>query len=439
MIPHLERYASYEQAREEFRIQMPDDFNIAEAICKGYEDAATRIALIECKPGGKNTYTFGAISFFSDKFATVLQSRGVGAGERVAVTLRQSAALPIAHLGALKLGATVVPLPPFLEQSLLEFALKDSSAKAIVIDALALKQMRSFDGGLSSVESVFVASDEGDRLRIEAGEFDFWREVYAASSDIQPEHTQSTTPAYIFYSKGLDSLGPGVIHSHGLLPANLPAFEMHNNFDLGPDTVFYSLGDWADISSLFGMLFPAWVYGRPVVAGPAWIFVHPDMFELFEQCAVTNLYLEPDEMDTLIREVSDPWSEYDLKIRNLASFTASHMPWIRASFSASANRAFCPAGSAIVLASCERWFPHRSRSLGRAVPGHRVEIIDQSGQLLPAGQTGHIAVARRDPALFIDYLNVSKETVNVSIGDWLLTGATGYRDEEGYFWPEETD
>jgi acetyl-CoA synthetase len=438
MIPNLEKYSGYEKACEEYRILIPDAFNIAEAICKGHQDAATRIALIECKPGGNNTYTFGAISFFSDKFASVLESRGVVAGERVAVTLRQSAALPIAHLGALKIGATIVPLPPFLEQSELDFVLKESSAKALVIDSLALKQTRAFAGGLPSVGSVFVASDEGDRLRIEGVELDFWREVYAASSDIQPEQTQATTPAYLFYSTGRDTPGPGIIHGHGLLAANLPGFEMHNNFDLGPDTVFYSLGDWADVNSLFGMLFPAWIYGRPVVAGPAWIFVHPDMFELFERCGVTNLYLEPDEIDNLIREVSDPWSEYDLKIRNLSSFTAPHMPWIRASFSASANRAFCPAGSGVLLASCERWFPHRSRSLGRAVPGHRVEIIDQTGRPLPAGQTGHIAVERSDPSLFIDYLNLSKETLNVFIDDWYLTGTTGYKDEEGYFWPAET-
>jgi acetyl-CoA synthetase len=435
MIPHLEKYQSYEQAREEFRLEAPEPFNIAEAICSRHEDAATRVALIECRRAGNNTYTFGAISFFSDKFASVLLSRGIGPGDRIAVALRQSAALTIAHLGALKIGATVVPLPPFVEQTALEFALKNSSAKAIVIDPLALKQSRAFTGSLPSVESVFVTGDESDELKVEAGELSFWGEVYAAPSDVQAAKTSATTPAYIFYSPELESPGPGVVHGHGLLVSNLPAFEMLNNLDIGPESVFYSLGNWSTLNSLIGMLFPAWLYGRPVVAGAAWIFVHPDMFDLFERCSVTNLYVEPDEMDNLIGEASDPWSEYDLKIRNLCSFSAPHLPWTRASFSASANRAVGTLETGFVLSSCERWFPHHTQSLGRAVPGRTVEIVDESGRLLPAGQAGHIAVERTDDSLFIEYLDEKKQSQKPFSGDWFLTGQTGLKDEEGYFWP----
>jgi acetyl-CoA synthetase len=437
MIPHLERFTSYEQAREEFRLEIPDTFNIAEAVCERHEDAATRIALIECKLGGNNTYTFGAISFFSDKFASVLQHRGIVAGDRVAVALRQSAPLPIAHLGALKAGATVVPLPPFLDQTELEFILRASSAKAIIIDSLALRQTRAFAGELPSVETVLVASDETDNLRTGPGELGFWREVHAASSDIQTAQTRAATPAYVFYSTGHESPGPGVVQCHGLLVASLPAFEMQNNLDVRTDTVFYSLGNWADINSLFGMLFPAWIYGRPVVAGPAWIFVHPDMFDLFERCGVTNLYIEPVEMDTLIREVSDPWSEYELKIRNLCSFTAPHMPWIKASFGAAANCASGPVETGMILAGCERWFAQSSHSLGRIVPGRSVEITDQSGQPLPPGRAGRIAVDRGDPGLFLDYLNSPDKRQTMLSGDWLLTNETGHIDEAGHFWPCE--
>ncbi|HSE98303.1 MAG TPA: AMP-binding protein [Blastocatellia bacterium] len=435
MVPHLERYSSYEQARDEFRLEIPGRFNIAEAACGRHEDAATRVALIECQLAGINTYTFGAISLFSDKFANVLRGRGVGVGDRVAVSLRQSAALPVAHLGALKLGATVVPLPAFLRQSELEFTLRDSSAKTLVIDSLALKQLRAFTGETPSVESVFVTSDEMESPEADVGTLNFWREVYDAASDIETADTQSSAPAYVFYPTGREEPGRGVIHGHGLLAASLPAFEMHNNFDLGPDTVFYSLGNWADVRILFGMLYPAWVYGRPVVAGAAWIFVHPDMFELFERCEVTNLFIEPDEIDTLMREVSDPWSEYDLKIRNLCAFDSPHLPWIRGSFSASANLAFGPAEAPMVVASCERWYAHRSRSWGRPVPGHQVEIIDESGRPLPRGEMGLIAVGRSDPALFLGYLNDSDATESIFTGDWLPTGETGVIDDEGYVRP----
>src|SRR5262245_41027776 len=105
LIPNLARFESYEQARNEFVWSVPPIFNIAQAVCSGRRDAATRLALIEVMEAGANTYTFGALHFLSDKLANVLASRGITQGDRVAIILPQSAALLISHLATLKLGA----------------------------------------------------------------------------------------------------------------------------------------------------------------------------------------------------------------------------------------------------------------------------------------------------------------------------------------------
>ena len=89
-------------------------------------------------------------------------------------------------------------------------------------------------------------------------------------------------------------------------------------------------------------------------------------------CATAWLSTEGYVDVPLIGEVSDPWSEYELKLRNLCSFTAPHMPWIKASFGATANCASGPVETGKILAGCERWFAQSSPSLGRIVPGRRV-------------------------------------------------------------------
>jgi acetyl-CoA synthetase len=55
-------------------------------------------------------------------------------------------------------------------------------------------------------------------------------------------------------------------------------------------------------------------------------------------------------------------------------------------------------------------------ALGKAVPGLTVDIVDREGQILPARQSGEIAVKRRE--------------------GWFYVKDRGYRDEEGYLYIE---
>jgi len=49
--------------------------------------------------------------------------------------------------------------------------------------------------------------------------------------------------------------------------------------------------------------------------------------------------------------------------------------------------------------------------MGRAVPGHVVEVIDPDGNVLGPEREGHIAVRRPDPVMFLKYWNNPKATI----------------------------
>jgi acetyl-CoA synthetase len=78
--------------------------------------------------------------------------------------------------------------------------------------------------------------------------------------------------------------------------------------------------------------------------------------------------------------------------------------------------------------------PLKPGSMGRAIPGHQVEIIDEHGQPVPAGATGTIAVKAPDPVFFLRYWNKPQATAEKFLNGWLLTGDVGHRDADGYFW-----
>ena len=72
-------------------------------------------------------------------------------------------------------------------------------------------------------------------------------------------------------------------------------------------------------------------------------------------------------------------------------------------------------------------------SLGRALPGHHVAVIDDQGDELPHGVEGDLALRGRPPTLFAGYWELPEETKSAFLGDWYLTGDVARMDEEGTF------
>jgi len=71
-------------------------------------------------------------------------------------------------------------------------------------------------------------------------------------------------------------------------------------------------------------------------------------------------------------------------------------------------------------------------SVGRALPGVEVKIVDYEDRELPAGQVGEIVV--RGPNVMKGYLNQEAETRWVMRNGWFHTGDLAYMDHEGYFY-----
>jgi acetyl-CoA synthetase len=88
----------------------------------------------------------------------------------------------------------------------------------------------------------------------------------------------------------------------------------------------------------------------------------------------------------------------------------------------------------LIVACCAGIMEIRPGSMGRAVPGHIVDVIDKEGNPVTNGVVGEIAVKRPDPVMFLKYWQKPEATDGKFVGDWLLTGDLGKKDEDGYFW-----
>jgi fatty-acyl-CoA synthase len=76
--------------------------------------------------------------------------------------------------------------------------------------------------------------------------------------------------------------------------------------------------------------------------------------------------------------------------------------------------------------------PERLASCGQAMPGVRVSIRDDAGDLVPQGTPGEVCV--QGPSVMKGYLNQPELTAEALAGGWLHTGDVATADDEGFYY-----
>lgn len=74
--------------------------------------------------------------------------------------------------------------------------------------------------------------------------------------------------------------------------------------------------------------------------------------------------------------------------------------------------------------------PRRAGTVGMALRGQEVAVVDERDQPLPPGQRGEVVV--RGPNVMRGYLGMPQETARTLRGGWLHTGDVGVFDGDGY-------
>jgi acetyl-CoA synthetase len=201
--------------------------------------------------------------------------------------------------------------------------------------------------------------------------------------------------------------------------------------------LFWTPADWAWIGGLMDVLAPAWYYGLPVLAFRARKFDPEEAFAMIARYRVRNMFLPPTALK-LMRQVENPRGRYDYSIRTIFSggetMGEELLDWGRQNLGVTINEGYGQTEYNLAIGNCAKVMPVRPGSMGRAIPGHTVEIIDDAGNVLPPGQAGHIAFKLPHPVAMLEYWQRPEATRDKVIGEWMVSGDQGRKDEEGYFW-----
>lgn len=426
----LPQGTSYEDIRARFQWRIPQHYNIGFDVADKWADGSGRLALIHKREDGRvERYSFDDLARLSNRLANALVAHGVRRGDRVGILLPQAPETAIAHIAAYKLGAVAVPLFTLFGEEALEYRLGDSGARALITDAGGVAKVTPLRPRLPELRVVLSTQGAGD------GVLGLHEEMDKAVEGFAIADTTPDDPALIIYTSGTTGPPKGALHGHRVLLGHLPGVEMPHELFPKPGDLFWTPADWAWIGGLIDVLLPSLHHGVPVLAHRFAKFDPEAAFALMAEFGVRNAFMPPTALK-MMRAVPDPAARWNLRVRSIGSggetLGEELLEWGRQVFGLTINEFYGQTECNLVVSNCAGLMPVRPGSMGRAVPGHDVAVIDEQGNPLPAGALGLIAVRRPDPVMFLGYWNKPEATDAKFIGDWLVTGDQGTMDDEGY-------
>ncbi len=429
----LRRMGSYQEVYESFRWPALEHFNIGQAVCDSWADDPHRLALIfEDETGREERYTFATLKKLSNRLANALIHHGLSRGDRVGILLPQCPEAALSHIAIYKIGAIAIPLFTLFGPDALEYRLDNSVAKAIITDPANLEKILSIRETLPQLQVIFVT-----RGASVEGVVDFWGALEKASSRFTPILTRADDPALIIYTSGTTGPPKGALHAHRVLLGHVPGVEFFHNFFPQPGDLYWTPADWAWIGGLIDVLLPSWYHGVPVVAYRAKKFDPEQAFHFLAKYAIRNCFMPPTALK-LMRQVKEPQKRYRYDLRTIGcggeTLGEELLEWGREVMGVQINEFYGQTEVNLVVGNCCEIMGVRPGSMGRAIPGHVVEVIDQEGKPAAPGVTGEVAIKRPDPVMFLEYFRNPQASRDKFIGDWATTGDLARKDEDGYFW-----
>ena len=366
---------------------------------------------------------YSELDRLSDALARWLMEEGVKKEDRVAVFLENSAEYVISFFAALKAGAVAVPVDTQVVSRELGFYLQDCSVALVLTDSRrstfveeSLKNVAN-PPSVTIVDKWFVEKDDGERGAVDLSA------VRCTSGDL----------ASIIYTSGTTGKPKGVMLSHANLIAN--ANSIVEYLHLGPD-------DRMMVVLPFSHSYGTSLLTTRVKAGGTLVidnrFAYPNaILGTMDTEGVTGFAGVPSHYAMFLRKSA--LRKYKLpSLRYVTQAGGALAPSLIQEFTEILPHVkfYVMYGQTEASARLSYLEPDllgaKLGSVGKAIPGVELDVLDENGEKVSPGETGEIVA--RGKNVMVGYWDSPEETASVLKGDRLFTGDLARVDEGGFIY-----
>lgn len=384
----------------------PTPFNLAAHALRHARDLADKPALEILQGSASERWTYARVEAAVRGIGTGLLALGLRPGDRILLRLGNSAVFPLAYLGAIAAGLVPVPTAAALTGP------EISRAAAHVAPALIIA-----DDGIA------LPDHPARVLRADA---------LQAMQTLTPCPYDMGDPdrlAYIVFTSGTSGNSLPVQHAHRALWARGMMHQGWEGLTTADRLLHAGAMNWTFTLGT-GLLDP-WVMGATALV-PAPGTPVSDLPRLARIHGATILAGAPGVFRQMLKSGLPPLPS----LRHGLAAGEALSPALRRDWQAVTGTDL---HEALGMTECSTFIsgnparPAPEGASGYAQAGRRVAVLDESGQALPCGQPGILAVHRSDPGLMLGYLDAEVESASRFSGDWFLTGDLVEEAADGAF------
>ncbi len=434
------RMADYAAERASFRLEVPERFNpVIDIVERWAAEAPEDLALVSLDGTGGTVAEQSAadLALQSRRCARALLEVGVGKGDRVFVMLPRVPAFYAAVLGAIRIGAVVMPAPNMLTPRDIGYRVRVSGAVAAITDA----------GGAERVDK---AGEEAAGLRVRiawGGGDEGWEDFdglldAAGDGETPADPTAATDPMFVFFTSGTVSYPKMVQQSCAYGLGHVPTARFWH--DLRPGDRHWTVSDTGWAKAAWGGLFGQF-HERATIVQVA--LGKPDADTVLGIVAANRItsFCAPPTLYRLL--VGADFAKHDLSaLRHCTSAGEPLNPeviraWAEGTGGLTVYDGYGQSETTLMVANY-RCLPVRPGSMGKPVPGWDVDVFDSDGARCPDDTVGNVAVrlaGGRPVGLFDGYVDDDDADAESFRHDLYYSGDKAWRDGDGYLWFEGRD
>ena len=353
--------------------------------------------------------------------ATGLKKLGIKKGNIVSVVLTNVPEIPQTINGIIRTGAIFLPIIFALTAPEIRYIIEHSESKYVITEKKLLPKIREALAGSGAAPELIVIG-----AAVEDNCINYADLLTECDSRGDVQDTADDDLAMLMYTSGTTGFPKGVMLSHSNLESNLrQGAEVWTPTPGARGLVCLPMNHMYGLSSYF----QSCVFGDGMVMIPR--FDPEKIFEILKNYNVTSLPLVP-TMITILMQAYDPEKH---SLGNLMVIISSGGPLAEATLLQAMELFKTPIAHAYGLTEAgptvarQRLDRYKIGSVGPALPGLEMKIVDENGNEVPAGTEGEIIC--KGPGVMKGYWKMPKETAATLKNGWLYTGDIGKVDVDG--------
>jgi len=423
--------AQYQREVDEFRWEIPTEYNIVIVVEGHAEREPDRVAILwEDAAGNERRVTYREVAEGTRRFGSALIGLGLRKRDPVIHILPRLPEAHMAQLGTFVAGGVAVPSSEMLKPKEIVYRSQVSGAKVIVADVSTAETVEAARGDCPLETFILIGTDEP-----RDGWLLFSDLVADADATVAKVPLTADDPMTINFTSGTTGSPKPVVHKHRWMYC-------HHRI-----TARYWYGATAD-DVIWATTAPGWAkwYWSPIgvslTSGATQLmyngrFDGAKYLELLAKYKVTKLCCTPTEF-RLFAQIPNLSGEGIVLQDALSAGEPLNVEPIEAfkrTFGVTIRDGYGQTESVCLVCNLPG-MPVKPGAMGLPTPGPGVVLIDEEGNPVPRGEVGEIALKPDSPAIFDGYWNAPELDAEAFSGGWYRTKDLVRMDEDGYLFFE---